>query len=166
MSSFYDWCVITASCMLCTIRTQPYETNIAGNTMSTSAAVVENEFRADRAWWERVFATIDAGDAAGFVEFLTPDAQFRFGNAPAISGAGAIRAAVSGFFAAIGSSRHELLGTWRGPMTAVCEGEVTYTRHDGSVLRVPFVNVFDLCGERIAACRTYIDNSALFNSPV
>jgi ketosteroid isomerase-like protein len=135
--------------------------------MSTSATVVlETEFRADRAWWGRVFATIDAGDAAGFVEFLTPDAQFRFGNAPAISGTAAIRAAVSGFFAAIGSSRCELLGTWRGPMTAVCEGEVTYTRHDGSVLRVPFVNVFDLRGERIAAYRIYIDNSALFNPPV
>lgn len=131
-----------------------------------AAVVPENGFRADRAWWERLFATMDAGDAAGFVEFLTPDAQFRFGNAPAITGTVAIRAAVSVFFAAIGSSRHELLGTWRGSMTAVCEGEVTYTRHDGSVLRVPFVNVFDLCGERIACYRIYSDNSTLFNPPV
>jgi hypothetical protein len=72
----------------------------------------------------------------------------------------------AGFFGAIASIRHELLGTWRGTMTAVCEGEVTFTRHDGSALRVPFVTVFDLCGERIAACRLYIDNSALFNPPV
>jgi ketosteroid isomerase-like protein len=131
-----------------------------------AAVVLENEFRADRAWWGRLFATIDAGDAAGFVEFLTPDAQLRFGNAPAVTGSAAIRTAAAGFFGAIASSRHELLGTWRGTMTAVCEGEVTYTRHDGSVLRVPFVNVFDLCGERIACYRFYSDNSALFARPV
>jgi hypothetical protein len=40
-----------------------------------AAVVLENEFRTDRAWWQRIFVTIDAGDAAGFVEFLTPDAQ-------------------------------------------------------------------------------------------
>jgi ketosteroid isomerase-like protein len=131
-----------------------------------AAVVLENEFRTDRAWWERIFATIDAGDAAGFVEFLTPDAQLRFGNAPAVTGSAAIRTAAAGFFGAIASSRHELFGTWRGTMTAVCEGEVTYTRHDGSVLCVPFVNVFDLCGERIACYRFYIDNSALFAPPV
>ena len=65
--------------------------------------------------------------------------------------------------AAIASSRHRLLGMWNGPATAVCEGEVTYTRHNGSVLSVPFANVFDLRGDKIAAYRIYIDNSALFN---
>jgi hypothetical protein len=34
----------------------------------------------DRAWWEQLFSAIDSGDAVGFVTFLTPDAQFRFGN--------------------------------------------------------------------------------------
>jgi ketosteroid isomerase-like protein len=121
-------------------------------------------FQPDRAWWERVFAVIDAGDAAGFVELLTPDAQFRFGNAPVIVGHDAIYAAVAAFFAAIATSRHRLLDTWNGASTAVCEGEVTYTRHDGSVLSVPFVNVFDLRGDKIAAYRIYIDNSSLFGA--
>ncbi len=127
-----------------------------------AAVMPENSFPAGREWWERVFSRIDAGDAAGFVEFLTADAQFRFGNAPAVVGSAAIRAAVAGFFAAIASSRHELLGTWRGPATAVCEGKVTYTRHDGSVVSFPFVNVFEMRGEKIAAYRIYIDNSTLF----
>jgi ketosteroid isomerase-like protein len=131
-----------------------------------AAVDLQNEFRTDRAWWERLFATIDVGDAAGFVEFLTPDAQFRFNNALAVTGSAAIHAAVVGLTGAIASSRHELLGTWRGTMTAVCEGVVTYTRRDGSVLRVPFVNVLELCGERIACYRFYIDNSALFAPPV
>jgi len=128
------------------------------------AAPIENYFKPDRAWWERLFAAIDAGDARGFVEFLTPDARFRFGNAPPIIGFEAIGAAVTAFFAAIAASRHRLLGTWSGAATAACEGEVTYTRHDGSTLSVPFANVFELRGDKIAAYRIYIDNSSLFRT--
>jgi ketosteroid isomerase-like protein len=118
----------------------------------------------DRAWWGRVFAIVDVGDADAFVDLLTADAQFQFGNIPVIVGREAIRAAAAGFFAAIGSSRHRVLSTWNEARTAVCEGEVTYTRHDGSVLTVPFANVFELRGDKIAAYRIYVDNSSLFSS--
>jgi ketosteroid isomerase-like protein len=129
------------------------------------ALLPERVFQPDRAWWERVFAVVDAGDATAFVDLLTPDAQFRFGNAPVVVGHDAIHAAAAGFFAAIESSRHRLLCTWNGAATAVCEGEVTYTRHDGLVLSFPFANVFELRGEKIAAYRIYIDNSSLFDAP-
>lgn len=119
----------------------------------------------DQAWWEQVFAVVDRGDANGFTELLTPDAQFRFGNAPVIIGHEAIRAAAAAFFAAIAFSRHRVVGTWNGTATAVCEGEVTYTRRDGSVISVPFANVFELRGVKIAAYRIYIDNSPLFKAP-
>jgi len=131
--------------------------------MNTAAAA--QTFLPDRAWWERVFAVVDAGDAARFIELLTSDARFRFGNAPAIVGSDAIRSAVAGFFAAIASSRHELLEIWSGPATAVCEGVVTYRRHDGSTLSIPFANVFEFKGDKIAAYRIYIDNSSLFSHP-
>jgi ketosteroid isomerase-like protein len=130
-----------------------------------TAVVTEPLFQPNRAWWESIFAVIDAGDAAGFVAFLTPDAQFRFGNAPVVVGHEAIHAAAAAFFSAIASSRHRPLRTWNGAGTAVCEGEVTYTRHDSSVLSVPFANVFELRGDKIAAYRIYIDNSSLFNKP-
>ena len=116
----------------------------------------------DRAWWGRIFAIVDAGDADAFIDLLTPDAQFQFGNAPMIAGHEAIRAAAAGFFAAIASSRHQVLRTWNEARTAVCEGQVIYTRHDGSVLAVPFANVFEMRGDKIAAYRIYIDNSSLF----
>src|ERR1700679_3175908 len=130
------------------------------------AAATEGASQPDRAWWERVLAVVDAGDAKDFTELLTPDAQFRFGNAPMITGREAIHAAVAAFFAAIASSRHRLLGTWSGAGTAVCEGEVTYTRHDGSVVSVPFANVFELRDGGISAYRIYIDNSSLFRESV
>ena len=116
----------------------------------------------DRAWWERVFAIVDAGDADAFAGLLTSDAQFQFGNVPVITGHAAIQAAAAGFFAAIGSSRHRVLSIWNDARTAVCEGEVIYTRHDGSQLTVPFANVFEMRGDKIAAYRIYIDNSSLF----
>lgn len=120
-------------------------------------------FAPDRAWWGRLFAVIDARDADAFVAFLTPDAEFRFGNAPAVHGREAIHAAVAGFFSVIGGCRHRLRGAWNGAGTAVCEGEVTYTRQDGSTVTIPFVNVFELEGERVASYRIYIDNAPLFS---
>lgn len=115
-------------------------------------------------WWERLFRTIDASDAAGFVDFLTPDAQFRFGNAPMIQGMGEIRDAVAGFFGTIKSSRHRLVDSWGSNESAGCEGEVTYTRHDGSMITFPFANVFQMRGEKIFSYRIYIDVSTLFGA--
>ncbi len=119
-------------------------------------------FVPDRRWWRDLFDRIDAGDAHGFVNFMTPDAEFRFANAPAVMGRAAIAAAVGGFFSAIGSSRHEFFAIWNSVGTAGCEGEVTYSRHDGSVIAYPFANVFQLRAEKIASYHIYIDNSTLF----
>jgi ketosteroid isomerase-like protein len=121
------------------------------------------EFAPDDAWWQRVFAVIDARDAAAFVALLTPDAQFRFGNAPTLVGSDAIRAAVGGFFAAIASCSHRLIRTWSSDAWVACEGEVTYLRHDGSAITVPFADVFELRGRLISVYRIYIDNSPLFS---
>jgi ketosteroid isomerase-like protein len=128
---------------------------------STAAAPVQAA--PDEAWWRHVFAVIDARDAAAFVALLTADGQFRFGNAPTLIGSDAIRASVSGFFGAIGSCSHRLIRTWSGPCWVACEGEVTYVRHDGSTITVPFANVFELRGTLIAVYRIYIDNSPLFS---
>jgi len=119
-------------------------------------------FQPDRGWWERLFAAIDARDADRFIAFLTADAEFRFGNAPAVRGREAIRAAVAGFFTMIAGCRHRLRGQWNGPGTTVGEGEVTYTRRDGRMLSVPFANVFKLRAGRIHDYQIFVDNSALF----
>jgi ketosteroid isomerase-like protein len=122
------------------------------------------ESRQNAYWWERLFKTIDAGDAPGFVDFLTPDAQFRFGNAPMIQGTREIAVAVTGFFGSIRSSQHRLLESWCTHESVGCEGEVTYTRHDGSVVVYPFANLFQLRGEKISSYRIYIDISTLFRT--
>jgi ketosteroid isomerase-like protein len=116
----------------------------------------------DQAWWENLFKTIDDKDLPAFMGYLTPDAEFRFANNPSARGHEAVGAVVGGFFGAIGGSRHRFIHAWEDAGTAACEGEVTYTRHDGSTLTVPFVNVFYMRGGKVARYLIVIDNSALF----
>jgi hypothetical protein len=111
---------------------------------------------------DRLFAAIDAKDTGAFLVFLTEDARFRFGSAPALHGHGAIREAVDGFFASIAGSQHLLKNVLGKGSTLVIEGEVTYTRHDGSALTLPFSNIFELSGERIADYKIYIDIAPLY----
>jgi ketosteroid isomerase-like protein len=113
--------------------------------------------------WGRLFAAIDARDAGAFAAFLTPDGEFRFGNAPPVRGRASVEAAVAGFFTAIGGVSHRLIQSWSAPGTAACEGEVTYLRLDGRRVTLNFVNVFELRGAEIASYRIYIDNAPLFS---
>ncbi|MCJ7590534.1 MAG: nuclear transport factor 2 family protein [Woeseiaceae bacterium] len=120
----------------------------------------------DNAWHDRLsrlFAAIDAKDTERFLGFLTNEASFRFGSAPAVNGRGAIRAAVDRFFATIAGSRHVLERTVAGDDVMVCEGEVTYTRHDGTEVSLPFANVFELEGGIISAYKIYVDAGPLYN---
>lgn len=112
-------------------------------------------------WMNRLFAAIDHKDADGFVSFLTEDACFRFGNAPAICNKKDIRNAVSLFLSGIKDLRHRILGIWEQDNIVICEGEVAYTRHDGSELTFPFVDIFRMNGELIADYRIFMDISPL-----
>lgn len=115
------------------------------------------------AWVVGLFAAIDARDAEAFCGFLDPEVAFAFGNLPTVHGAGPVREFVAGFFQSIAALRHRILDVWAvdgGPV--IVRGEVTYTRLDGSVLTVPFANVFGMDGERVRDYRIYVDASALF----
>lgn len=117
---------------------------------------------ADRSWLDGLFAAIDARDAERFGAYLTDDVVFRFGNAEPVHGRAAVEAAVAGFFSAVQALRHELDGAWAVDDAMACHGEVTYTRHDGSELRVPFANVLRLSGDRAREYLIFADTSALF----
>lgn len=112
--------------------------------------------------WNGLFAAIDGRDARAFADFLTPDARFRFGNAPVVAGRKEIVEAVEGFFGMISACRHRLLDSWEGRASVAGEGEVTYTVPGGATVTVPFVNVFELEGGLIATYKIYIDNGPLF----
>lgn len=61
------------------------------------------------AWLRDLFHCVDAKDSDGWLEFLTPDACFRFGNAEIIQGKSAIRPAIIAFFAGILQDRKSVV---------------------------------------------------------
>jgi ketosteroid isomerase-like protein len=114
------------------------------------------------AWVTTLFHALDVFDADTFASFLTDDAIFIFGNAEPVRGKHAIRDVVASFFTSIDAIRHDLLETWTLPQVVICRGTVTYTRHNGSQLRVPFANIFKLRNGLIQDYLIYVDNSQLY----
>ena len=52
---------------------------------------------------------------------------------------------------------------WVLPDTIFYKGEVTYTRHDGSTITLPYFNVFGMDGELIKDYQIYMDINPLYN---
>ena len=118
----------------------------------------------NHAWWTQLCGAIDRKDTRAFLAYLTPDCEFRFANGPAAVGHEAIGGAVDGFWASIRASQHEIESTWSDASSAVCEGWVTYTRHDGSTLRLPFVDVLHMRDGKAARYCIYMDATPLWAS--
>ena len=110
----------------------------------------------------KLFVSIDAMDTEGFLGFIAPHGEFRFGSAPPVRGHESIREAVGGFFSSIAAVSHDLQRLVADGNTVVCEGEVTYTRHDSSAVMLPFCNVFETDGGLISLYRIYIDIAPLY----
>lgn len=111
---------------------------------------------------EELFKAIDARDADRFAGFLAPECEFRFGNLPVVSGAAQVREFVAGFFASVAALSHVVEASWDVPGGLVCHGHVTYTRHDGSTLNVPFANIFGFAPEGgIVSYLIFADTSRL-----
>jgi uncharacterized protein (TIGR02246 family) len=116
----------------------------------------------DAKWVKQLFAAIDSKDADAFVSFLTEDAVFTFGNAAPVSGKAAVREVLVGFFGSIRALHHEVIDSWVLPDVAVAIGQVTYTRHDGSPLSVPFADVLKMQKGLVREYLIYVDASRLY----
>lgn len=116
-------------------------------------------------WLAGLFAAIDGKDAERFASFVAPDGVFLFGNAPPVAGRSAIRDAVAGFFASIRGLTHRVDDVSVDGPLVWSRGLVTYVRHDGSQLAVPFCNCFEMRGDLIARYQIFVDASALYAPP-
>ncbi len=113
-------------------------------------------------WARRLFERIDASDTDGWLEFLSSDARFCFGNSPPLAGREAIRDGVNAFLSALGSVKHEIAEVWNLSDAVICRGVVTYTLKDGSTLSIPFANVFKLKDDGLVReYQIYADTSEL-----
>lgn len=109
-----------------------------------------------------LFKAIDDKDIDKFVSFLAPDCVFRFGNGPVVTGVSDIRQYVGGFFDSIRALLHQIIDDWDVPGGKVCHGLVSYTRNDGTVLTVPFSNVFRIDSQGITEYLIFADTSELY----
>lgn len=116
----------------------------------------------DSGWIRELFSSIDARDTEKFSSFLSEKCGFRFGNMPLVSGSAAISEFVAGFFDSVKSLEHEIHEIWMIPNGVVCHGMVSYTRHNDSVLTVPFCNVFKTEDGKIHEYLIFADTSQLY----
>jgi hypothetical protein len=110
----------------------------------------------------RLFQSIDCQDTEAFLAFLSDDVLFRFGNADPVSGKAAVGEVVGGFFGSVKGIHHELSASWEEEDVIICHGTVTYTRHDSTMLSVPFANILVVDGDLINKYLVFVDVSELF----
>ena len=108
-----------------------------------------------------LFTAIDGKDAKGFGEFLTEDAEFRFGNHPPTKGKQSAIEAVDYFFNSIYALSHTIEAQVNDANSVICHGHVTYTRHDKSELTVPFCNWLYFTDDKISCYLIFADTSNL-----
>lgn len=115
----------------------------------------------DQPWISELFAAIDNMDADKFASFVTDDATFRYASNPPAVGKVQIREGVSQFFSMFQGIRHTIKGAWTHPDTVFVEGDVHYTRQDGSQVTLPFLNRFKMKADKIQEYLIYVDPSPL-----
>lgn len=112
--------------------------------------------------FDKLFASIDAMDTESFLSFIAEDCTFRFGSSPPVSGREGIGASVNDFFSMFAGLKHDLERIVTDENGIACEGDVTYTHHDGRQVRVPFCNIFEVESGQITVYRIYIDMGPVF----
>lgn len=116
-----------------------------------------------RDFFEELFKGIDARDAQQFADHFTEDGVFRFGNLPPVSGRSSIHEFIAGFFSTISGISHQFDDCWSVEQErAICAGEVTYVRLDGSELTVPWATVSRFEHGLLAEYLAYVDPSQLY----
>jgi hypothetical protein len=112
----------------------------------------------------KLFESIDQRNISEFLSFLTNDVLFKFGNAEPVNGKANLGNMLEDFYKSIKAISNGIQDIWEQDGVIICRGIVTYTRHDNSVLSVPFVNIFMMEGDLINEYLIYADVSELSKS--
>jgi len=111
----------------------------------------------------KLFGFADEMDVDGYLTMLTDDIRFRFANEPVARGKDAVREVLTQLTSAVSGIRHTVLDEWRVGDHIIHKLQVTYTRRDGSQVRVPAATIYRLSGDQIGEYQTYVDLDPVFN---
>ncbi len=109
-----------------------------------------------------MYRKVDAMDTTGFVDLFTENGSFRWANMPPVVGKQNITAFLNGFFQSIKGISHTDLEYWDVPGTRIATGNVSYTRVNGTLLKVPFSVILKFKGDLINEFLIFIDSSELY----
>jgi len=109
-----------------------------------------------------VYNSIDQANAAKFASFISPTGLFRFANMPAVVGNREIEEYVDGFFKSLKGISHSNLESWEANNTLFVNGNVRYTRHNGTALEAPFSCTWKMQDQLIHEYLIFIDASELY----
>jgi len=109
-----------------------------------------------------MYKTVDAMDTPGFVNLFADDGIFRWANMAPVVGKSDITAFLTGFFQSIKAISHTDLEYWEVPGVRFATGYVNYTRHNDSLLRVPFSVILKFEGVLINEFLIFVDTSELY----
>jgi limonene-1,2-epoxide hydrolase len=113
-----------------------------------------------------ILDAVDIFDATTFASHFAPDGAITFGNGPAMVGREAVEAGAAHFFTTIQGIHHEIVREWTVGDDTIVELVVTYTRHDGGVVAVPVVSIWDHDEQdRIRTYRVFFDLTPVFAEP-
>ena len=110
----------------------------------------------------QMYNAIDAKSSTGMCNFLTDDAIFKFANMPAVEGKANIISFLDGFFQSIKAISHTNIETWNSGDVWFVTGNVAYTRHNDSVLKVPFSVLLRMRASLIKEFQIFVDASELY----
>jgi len=109
-----------------------------------------------------MYLAIDARDTNKLVSYMTDDAKFIFANIPPVEGKSNISGFLDGFFKSIKAISHNEIESWNAGEVWFVTGKVTYTRHDDSILQVPFGVILKMRDSLIKDYQIFVDASELY----
>jgi len=112
---------------------------------------------------EKMYTVIDQKETDALVNMMTSDAVFVFGNIPPVKGKEEISGFLNNFFTSIQSINHSNLEWWQHEEKVTVKGNVTYTRHNGTKLSVPFAVILKMDKDLIDEYYIFADTSELYS---
>ena len=109
-----------------------------------------------------MYQTIDRFDSRGLADMMAADASFRYANLPPVTGRENIFQFLEGFFKSIKGIQHSDLEYWYHDNNWFVTGNVAYTRHDTTVMKVPFSVILRMQEQLIREFLIFVDSSELY----
>lgn len=113
-------------------------------------------------WVLERFRAVDRKDIDGFLDMLTEDHRFLFGDRPPAIGKAQAREQVLHFWSLIGRLRHNVRRVTEAGDLLFVESDVDYERLDGGMVTVPCCDVLRVRDGKLCEQRAYLDQSPVW----